>query len=57
MKKSFWVIFAFVLFVLAVIVVIGIFIISNKPDDLNENQLNNAQHSTICQIFMEYKEV
>jgi flagellar basal body-associated protein FliL len=48
MKKSFWVIFAFVLFVLALIVLIGIFLLSNKADTLNENQLEMAkiQHRT-----------
>ena len=54
MKKSYWVIFAIVLFVLALIIVIGIFILSNKPDDINENQPDMAkiQHrtSSIVQI-------
>jgi flagellar basal body-associated protein FliL len=43
MKKSYWVIFAIVLFVLALIIVIGIFVLSNKPDDFNENQPDMAK--------------
>lgn len=43
MKKSYWVIFAIVLFVLALIIIIGIFILSNKPDDFNENQQEMAK--------------
>jgi len=43
MKKSYWVIFAIVLFILALIIVIGIFVLSNKHDDLNENQSEMAK--------------
>lgn len=54
MKKSYWVIFGIVLFVLVLIIVIGIFLLSNKSDMPSKNQPNNAQHNKIHQIPMEY---
>ena len=45
MKKSFWVIFGFVLFVLIVIIIIGIFLLSNKSDALSEDQTEMANSS------------
>lgn len=38
MKKSYWIIFGFVLFVLILIIVLGIFLLSNKSDALSGDQ-------------------
>jgi flagellar basal body-associated protein FliL len=43
MKKSYWVIFAIVLFVLVLIVVLTIFLISNKSDTASQNQQEMAR--------------
>lgn len=45
MKKSYWVIFGFVLFVLILIIVIAVFLISNKSNALSEDQLEMANSS------------
>lgn len=54
MKKSFWVIFAFVLFVLVLIIVIGIFLLSNKPEAPTENQPNIAELNITYQMPVDY---
>ncbi len=53
MKKSYWIIFGFVLFVLILIIVIAVFLISNKSDEIKgdefallrqTNMLSHAHH-------------
>ena len=54
MKKSYWVIFGIVLFILILIVALAIFLISNKSDALSENQEEMAKepHSTDMLSFI-----
>jgi flagellar basal body-associated protein FliL len=54
MKKSFWVIFGIVLFILILIVALTIFLISNKSDALEEDQIDMAK---TYQIGTEYRVV
>jgi len=51
MKKSFWVIFGIVLFVLILIIVLGIFLLSSKSDELSEDQPDMARISHVCSTY------
>ena len=48
MKKSYWAIFGIVLFVLILVIVIDIFLHSNKSDELSGDQIEMASSSQIC---------
>lgn len=51
MKKSYWVIFGIVLFILALIIVIGIFLLSNRADELDEGRIETARASYAGKII------
>jgi hypothetical protein len=51
MKKSFWVIFGIVLFVLALIIVLGIFLLTNRAEEVDDDRAETASAPRVHIIY------